>query len=70
MVIINLSLTANDLQTTTNDFPPNPNDGQFFIIIHCPLLGFGGKSFVDVCKSFAVNDKFMITIFIFDFLKN
>ena len=52
MVIINLSLTANDLQTTTNDFPPNPNDGQFFIIIHCPLLGFGGKSFVDVCKSF------------------
>ena len=52
MVIINLSLAGNDLQTTTNDFPPNPNYGQFFIIFNCPTLGFGGKSFVVVCKSF------------------
>ena len=70
MVIINLSLAAHDLQTTTNDFPPNPNDGQLNIIKNRPSLGFGGKSFVVVCKSFAVNDKFMITIFIFDFVKN
>ena len=45
-----------------NDFTPIPNDGLFFIIFHCAFLGFGGKSFIVVCKSFAGSSKLIISI--------